>query len=223
MKDLQPIRGGAYIRKLVAEGEHENQDFKYLISDARKIARSISAFANNSGGRLLIGVKDNGTIAGVRNEEDIYVVEQAARLYCRPSQEIEFRAYSVDTHTVVICATIATASSRPVMSQESDGSWRAYYRVADENIAAHPLMVEAWRLREDDGTKLCMAFSRTEGELMSILNESGGNLEVRELALRLHCPEKRVAAMVARLAASGILEFRHTTGGFAVFPAAEDE
>ena len=56
-----------YIHKLVAEGEHEHQDFKFEISDARKIARSISAFANTGGGRLLVGVKDNGKIAGIRH------------------------------------------------------------------------------------------------------------------------------------------------------------
>ena len=61
-----------------------------------KIARSLSAFANHSGGSLLIGVKDNGAIAGVRNEEDIYVVEQAAELYCRPAQHLEFTALRAD-------------------------------------------------------------------------------------------------------------------------------
>jgi len=92
MKDLQAIRGTTILRRMVAEGEHERQDFKFAISDARKIARSLSAFANHSGGRLLIRVKDNGVIAGVLNEEDIYVVEQAAERYCRPPQRITFKA-----------------------------------------------------------------------------------------------------------------------------------
>ena len=92
MKDIKPIKGKYYLQRVIAEGEHERQDFKYAISDAMKIARSLSAFANHSGGSLLIGVKDNGAIAGVRNEEDIYVVEQAAELYCRPAQQLEFTA-----------------------------------------------------------------------------------------------------------------------------------
>lgn len=71
-----------YIRKLVAEGEHIHQDFKFAISDIRKIAKSLSAFANTEGGRLLVGVKDNGKIAGVRSEEEIYMVEAAASVYC---------------------------------------------------------------------------------------------------------------------------------------------
>ncbi|MDA9964009.1 ATP-binding protein, partial [Schleiferiaceae bacterium] len=44
---------------LISEGEHGEQDFKYRITDARKIARTLSAFANTSGGRLLVGVRDN--------------------------------------------------------------------------------------------------------------------------------------------------------------------
>ena len=56
-----------YIHRLISEGEHVHQDFKFEISDARKIAKSISAFANTEGGRLLVGVKDNGKIAGVRS------------------------------------------------------------------------------------------------------------------------------------------------------------
>ena len=63
-----------YIHRLIAEGEHIHQDFKFAISDARKIARSLSAFANTEGGRLLVGVKDNGAIAGGRSEEGIYMI-----------------------------------------------------------------------------------------------------------------------------------------------------
>ena len=66
-----------YIHALIAEGEHQQQDFKFEISDARKIAKTLSAFANTDGGRLLIGVKDNGKIAGVRSEEEKYMIEAA--------------------------------------------------------------------------------------------------------------------------------------------------
>lgn len=144
MKDITARKGRRHILDLVAQGEHERQDFKFLISDARKIARSISAFANHSGGCLLIGVKDNGVVAGVRNEEDIYVVEQAGELYCSPPQQVEFEAYSVDTGVVVIKALIKKADTRPVAVLEADGHSRVYYRVNDENIVAHPLMVSAW-------------------------------------------------------------------------------
>ena len=53
-----------YIRRLINEGEHQQQDFKYRVSDAMKLAKSVSAFANTDGGRLLIGVRDDGNMSG---------------------------------------------------------------------------------------------------------------------------------------------------------------
>ena len=59
----------SFIIEMIAEGEHQQQDFKMRIEDTRKIARTLVAFANTDGGRLLIGVKDNGTVCGVVPEE----------------------------------------------------------------------------------------------------------------------------------------------------------
>ena len=68
----------SYIQKLIEKGESQTLDFKFEVSDSRKIARTFSAFANTDGGTLLIGVKDNGAIAGVRTEEEYYMIEAAA-------------------------------------------------------------------------------------------------------------------------------------------------
>ena len=81
---MKTLTDTEYIHALIAEGEHQQQDFKFEISDARKIAKTLSAFANTDGGKLLIGVKDNGKIAGVRSDEEQYMIEAAAGLYCSP-------------------------------------------------------------------------------------------------------------------------------------------
>ena len=73
----------SFLRKLIAEGENQQLDFKYCITDSRKIARTLSAFSNTDGGRLLIGVRDNGSLAGIRSDEEIYMVDTAAHLFCR--------------------------------------------------------------------------------------------------------------------------------------------
>lgn len=170
MKDIKAIKGKFYIQRLIEEGEHEHQDFKFAISDARKIARSLSAFANNDGGRLLIGVKDNGNIAGVRNEEDIYMIEQAAQMYCRPAQSPEITAFKTEGGAVVIRVEIAKSARRPVLSQEPDGSWRAYYRVKDENILAPDIMVKTWRrLQQNKGG--IISLSEDESRLLAIIDE----------------------------------------------------
>ena len=218
MKDLQAIRGASLLREWIAQGEHQTQDFKYAISDARKIARSLSAFANRDGGRLLIGVKDNGVIAGVRNEEDIYVVEQAAERYCRPAQEVSFKAYKIEGNIHVIVASIEKSEHRPVYAVEPDGYMRAYYRVADENIAAHPLMVRAWEKQHSDRPS---AFG-LEGPHSAILEYIASKAplnDIRRIAIDLHLAFDAVDDAVASLAAMGLVAFEYRGGHFELLVA----
>lgn len=206
MKDLRPIRGKYYISDLISQGEHETQDFKFRIDDALKIARSISAFANHSGGSLLIGVKDNGVIAGVRSEEDVYVVEQAAQMYCRPAVNVRFTAFRADDEgRVVIRASIPAADRRPVKAREPDGRWRAYYRVADENILASPLMVRAWMLTGSEGGKMF----DSDGPARLLLNilERDGKSSVDVLMREAHVSRPVAEECVVALASMHLLDF----------------
>ena len=93
---MKTLTDTEYIHALIAEGEHQQQDFKFEISDARKIAKTLSAFANTDGGKLLIGVKDNGKIAGVRSDEEQYMIEAAAGLYCSPEVNYTMQTYQVE-------------------------------------------------------------------------------------------------------------------------------
>lgn len=207
MKDITAIKGRYYIHELVEQGEHENQDFKFAVSDARKIARSISAFANHSGGRLLIGVKDNGVIAGVRNaEEEIYTVQYAAERYCTPSQPVEFTIFKVDPGVIVVRATVQPAGSLPVMVDEGAGKKRAYYRVADENIVAHPLMVETWKRRTSaDGQTLTFESGSIASRVLQTLAD--GPMSVEQIAYKIHATVDTVADTIVTLAASSLLTF----------------
>lgn len=218
MKDIPLHKGKSYIHDLVAEGEHCRQDFKLTISDPRKIARSISAFANTEGGHLLIGVKDNGCIAGVRNEEDIYVVEQAAERYCVPPQTVEFTAYSAAEGCIVIKATVAKAADMPVCVREEGGVLRAYWRVADENIAAHPIMVRGWRLRTSP-TGAHLSATGPDSALLRALAERGP-VSTDECMRLVAATQRSVSGALARLFAMGLVEFVHK--GSVTYIAATD-
>lgn len=217
MKDIRPIKGKFYIHKLIDEGEHEHQDFKFAISDARKIARSISAFANNDGGRLLVGVKDNGVVAGVPNEEDIYMIESAAERYCDPPAEVAIDAFIVDNGAVVLRAVIRKAEERPVYCIEEQGRRVAYFRVNDQNIAAHPLMVRGWELARDTCGVTC---SDEERRILAWIAENAP-VNPDEIHLRLHVSENRMFSILARLASMNLLEFIHTSKGFVIGIPAE--
>lgn len=132
------------VYKLIEEGEHQQQDFKFEISDARKIAKTLSAFSNTDGGRLLVGVKDNGKIAGVRSEEEIYMIEAAAKLYSKPQVECEMKIHQVEGRTVLE-VIVPPGIHKPYYAKDSDNRLWAYVRVKDENILANPVHLKIWR------------------------------------------------------------------------------
>lgn len=216
MKDLKGIRGAFYIASLIEEGEHEHQDFKFAISDARKIARSLSAFANNDGGRLLVGVKDNGQIAGLRTDEDIYLIEQAAEMYCRPAREVTSTAFRCEGGKVVVRVEIAAKSRTepPVAVREADGTMKCYYRVADENIVVPPVVERAWRYRAQAGA-LSFSPSAERMALLSLAARPEGT-SLRDFMLTAHISETAATQVLMDAHALGLVDFAYRSGRFVI-------
>ncbi len=59
------MRSEKSLIELISGGESERVEFKPSLSQMDKIMASISAFSNNKGGTILIGVSDKGEVAGV--------------------------------------------------------------------------------------------------------------------------------------------------------------
>jgi predicted HTH transcriptional regulator len=155
-----------YLQELIAQGEHQQQDFKYKVEDALKLARSVSAFANTEGGRLLIGVRDDGEMSGVKSDEEIYMLHKAAYEFCKPESDISFKTYHVEGRNIVI-ATIPRAISRPVYALDEKGKEVAFIRIKDENIIASPVFVEMWR--QEQREENMMPYTDTESHLMEMM------------------------------------------------------
>ena len=134
-----------HITKLIAEGEHQQLDFKFEIADAHKIARTLVAFANTDGGRLLIGVKDNGALAGVRSEEEDYMVEAAAKMYCKPAIDFSVKEWNLNKKTILEIIILKSAN-RPHFAQQKEGNWLAYHRVKDQNFVVNRILMRVWKL-----------------------------------------------------------------------------
>ena len=194
-----------YLQQLISEGEHQQQDFKYRVSDAMKLAKSVSAFANTDGGRLLIGVRDDGHMSGVRDDEEIYMMHQAAYRYCRPQASIKFDTYHVaptdsasrvrGLRTIVV-ATVPPSDKRPVCAIGDDGRQRAYIRIADENIVASPVHLAIWREAQNaQGTM--MTYTDTVRKLMDAMQDQ--RLTLNQIVRRSAIPRHKVITLLARL------------------------
>jgi hypothetical protein len=161
-----------YLKSLIAQGEHQELDFKFEISDARKIARTLSAFSNKTGGRLLIGVKDNGRITGIRSEEEYYMVDSAASLYCRPEVKFTPRNHSFEGKSVLEIY-IPPVEHKPVYARDEENRWRAYVRVNDQNILANIVQLQVWKEEHRKRGRL-LEITRREQILLDMMEKNPG-------------------------------------------------
>jgi len=160
-----------YLKKLIAGGENQHLDFKYCISDSRKIARTLSAFANSDGGKLLIGVRDNGSIAGIESDEEIYMVDTAAHLYCRPEITFTVKQHNAAKKTILE-VDVGKGSMRPYQVKDENGRWNSYFRHNDQNLVANKVLLQVWR-KQDRGTGVMVKFGKAENLLMEYLGKNG--------------------------------------------------
>jgi len=197
-----------YLLSLIREGEHQQQDFKYRVADAAKLAKSVSAFANTNGGRLLIGVRDDGHLSGVRSEEEIFMMHQAAYRFCKPEASIKFDTYHVDGRTIVV-ATVPPSERKPVSALNEEGRQRAYIRIADENIVASPVHLAIWReLQSERGSMM----TYTEGVkklLQAMTTDEPQQFTLNQVVRRSRLPRPKVITLLARLIRFGVARWEY--------------
>lgn len=113
---------------LIPEGQ--TLEWKSARIHPRDLATPLIAFANADGGRLLVGVEDDGVVTGL---DPIAARDQAERLlraayeFCTPSVQIEYQFVPYRKHHVLVIDV-------PVSSRvHNHNNGRVYLRVLDRN------------------------------------------------------------------------------------------
>lgn len=196
------------IRKLILEGEGVSQDFKKTITSCEKIAKTMVSFANNKGGRLLVGVSDNGTISGVKSEEEEkYMLTKAAHFYCKPALEPVFEEIYMDDKVVLI-AEIQKSEMKPHYALGEDKKWWVYIRVKDKSVLASKIVVDVLK-RENNDQGVFLEYTSKEKALLEYLNENE-RITSREYSSMLNLSRRRTYRILVNLVLSGVIRM-HTT------------
>lgn len=208
------------LARKIEEGESEVLDFKYCISDSRKIAKSLAAFANTIGGSLLIGVRDNGSIAGVRSEEEFYMIDAAASLFCKPAVK-----YSVMQHRhegkTVLEVSIEKAESRPVYAKDESGRWIAYVRKEDQNLAANRVILKVWK-KEKRKNGLLIKVRKAENMLFDYLQDNN-SISLSKFRKISRLPQHKAENIISDLITCGILDYELTEKGCRYYSSEETD
>jgi predicted HTH transcriptional regulator len=200
-----------YLKKLIAEGENQYLDFKYCVSDSRKIARTLTAFANSNGGRILIGVRDNGSIAGIKSDEEYYMVDTAVHLFCRP--EIP---YTVKQHTTggktILEVEVNKGDKRPYQAKDENGKWLTYFRNHDQNLVANRVLLQVWR-KEKKRSGVMVKFGKAENSLMDYLGKNG-SITLSRFRKIAGIPAYKAESILANLIIFKVLIMNSSEKGF---------
>lgn len=192
------------IKSLIWQGEGEQLDFKNKISSCEKIAKTLVAFANNRGGKLLVGVADNGSIKGVKNEdEEKYMLQRAGHLYCRPAIDIRFEEIYVDDKLVLI-AEITESDTKPHYALGEDQKWWVYIRVQDKSILAGKVVVDVLH-QSSQPNGVFINYTDKEKELLGYM-ESHPKPQLPELCRHLHLSRRKTQRILVNLIVAGVID-----------------
>jgi predicted HTH transcriptional regulator len=192
-----------YLQKLIDEGEHQKQDFKFCINDSKKIAKSLVAFANTDGGRLLIGVKDNGKIAGIRTEEEFYMVESAAKIFSRPQIAFSTKQWISDDK-IVLEISVKPSNKKPHFALDESGKWLAYSRVKDENVLTHKIQILAWQ-KQNSSKGLYFSYTDDEQLLINYLLKNN-SISLSKFIRSAHITKKKAEDILSNFVIMDIIK-----------------
>lgn len=196
------------IKRQILAGENVILDFKKTITSFEKISKTLVAFSNNKGGRLLIGVEDDGKIKGVKSEEEErYMITRAAHFFCRPQIEPIFTDVTVDDKTVVV-VDIPESDTKPHYALGEDNKWWVYVRIQDKSVLASPIIVEVLK-KENRGENVILHYTHKEQALLAFLDKNE-SISLEAFAKLIRVPRKLASRILVNMILMGIVK-AHTT------------
>ena len=120
------------IERLAGRGEGQTLEFKQRSPEPPRLAKEIIAFANTDGGRLIIGIDDDGNVVGVKDAaEEEYALRKAIELHCEPAAKYRTERIEITRKRDIILVAVPRSKVRPHYLVESGefSEKTAYIRV----------------------------------------------------------------------------------------------
>ena len=195
----------------------ENQSFdrKSARKDTKEISRHICAFANASGGKLVIGIEDDGEITGFKRNgaHDIEDFKQSPLVCCEPVPVVkasEIPVVNSRGEDDLILVLDISASTDHVIARRSDGA--VFLRQGDNSVVLNHDQITALEYdknqrRFEDEVAVRSSIEDIDPEVMAHYKEELGTDVSDEQVLR-----SRSMLVDGHLTNAGVLLFaKHPT------------
>jgi predicted HTH transcriptional regulator len=194
------------LKRLIALGEGYHLEFKRKVPQSDRIAKEIIAFANSHGGKLLLGVDDDGTVSGVKDsEEQEFELRRALAYHCDPPVEYTIEHIPVTSKRDVLMVHVYESGKKPhyLVADEKGAVRIPYVRVKDKSLEASREVVRVLR-SEQNGHDVQFEFGDREHTLMQYLDRYE-RITVGEFAKIANISKRRAAQTLVLLVRANIL------------------
>ncbi len=198
------------LSRLVLLGEGLTLEFKNKVPRPERIAKEVIAFANTQGGRLLIGVDDDGAIKGVKDSsEEEYALKEALEIHCDPPVDFTTERIPVSNKRNVILVHVPQSKRKPhqlinLINGSGEVASTVYIRVEDMSVEAsreHVRLMRAQKKQDD----VVFEFGDKEKVLMRYL-ENYGRITVAQFAKLVDIPSRRASHTLVLLTKANVLQ-----------------
>jgi ATP-dependent DNA helicase RecG len=135
------------IENLIGETTGYDKKREVEVRRPKSWCKSISAFANTSGGTLIFGIADDGTVTGINHaEEDAEKISEIIKNRIFPVPDFELRFYQTKNGKKLIILHVNKGEETPYY-YSADGVTEAFIRVGNESIPASAMELKRLVLR----------------------------------------------------------------------------
>jgi len=193
------------LSQLVTLGEGQHLEFKKRVPAPERITKEVIAFANTGGGRLLLGIDDDGTVVGVKDAaEEEYVLQEALDRHSGPPVPFTTERLPVTKKRNVIVVHVPISARKPhFLIDAKNGARTAYVRIEDMSVEASPEAVRLMKAQQHP-VDVLFEFGEKEQTLMRYL-DSYGRISVSQFASLANISPQAASQTLVLMARANVL------------------
>jgi predicted HTH transcriptional regulator len=196
------------VKRLIDEGEGFEIEFKRKVSSPKKIAKTLSSFANTKGGIALFGVDDDGSIVGVESEKsELDLIEESARFHCDPPVPMTIKIVPYNRRDVIV-VMIDESDDKPHYVVDEDGEQKVFIRVNDNTVIASKEVIKVLKDERPEKPPLVLTIGENEKRLFEYL-ELRSRITVAEYSDHINVSIRRASRILTTLVRAGVIRI-HT-------------
>ncbi len=195
--------------ELIEEGEDIHVEFKQRFSTYKKIAKELIAFANTSGGYLILGVDNDKSIYGIESEKSDYeLIKETAEKYCEPPIDFKIHLFEIENKEIMV-VQIDESQNKPHRIQDYKkfldiNTAQVYLRVRDKSVLASKEMIKILQTQSTGKSLINYTIGKNEKIVFDYLDKYE-RITVKELSKIANISERRASRTLIKLVRANIL------------------